>query len=447
MIRHLLIVDQYEINRVALADILLKATGAQITTAHSGQAALAAIRSRPWDIAVLDLDMRDMTGLQLIDELATRGGVGGVVITSTHPARIVHAAASYALSHGIATLATLEKPINIGRARAIAATLLANLDARLQTGTAASASEASPPLSCEDMREALAANRFEGYLQPQHLTHDGALRGAELLARLRCPDGTVLAPAAFLPAVARAGLLAPFTDYMVERAFRAHIRLAWRRDLLISINIPTEIACLPGWAQQLAERAVADGVDPTRMIIEIIEDGGAGAIPALIGAVTQLRLRGFSCAIDDFGTGDSSLDRLLWVPFNELKIDRSLIAHARQHPHARRILASTIGMARGLGIAVVVEGVECLDDLHTVTDMGGQVTQGFLHAKPMTLENFEAYAARQQDGRAGPGRDQGVPLHSDADAALRDTLAKAAGRQRQSACRTRSKTTALKVPS
>lgn len=118
--------------------------------------------------------------------------------------------------------------------------------------------------------------------------------------------------------------------------------------------------------------------------------------------MTQLRLRGFNCAIDDFGTGSSSLDRLLWVPFNELKIDRHMISQARHHPHARRILSSTIGMARGLGIAVVIEGIESEDDLKLVTGLGGQITQGYLHGKAMTLEAFEIYAATQRTRQRPP---------------------------------------------
>ena len=194
----------------------------------------------------------------------------------------------------------------------------------------------------------------------------------------------------------------PLTDYMIEQALAAQIRLTWIRDLTISINIPTGIASSVDWAQQLAQQARLAGATPSRLVIEIIEDGDASAIPALTGAVTQLRLRGFNCAIDDFGTGSSSLDRLLWVPFNELKIDRHMISQARHHPHARRILSSTIGMARGLGIAVVIEGIESDDDLKLVTSMGGQITQGYLHGKAMTLEAFEIYAATQRNWQHQP---------------------------------------------
>jgi len=394
MINTILVVDEYDTHRVGLANVLRKATGAHIGTARSGEEALAEMHTRRWDVVVLDLDMPDMTGLQLIDALVQHGGTGGIVITSTHQARMVQAAASYAQSRGLPTLATLEKPLKAGRVRAVAASLLQDLQKHRGAGTPLT--PLPQPTREELLNALLNERRIEGFLQPQHHAHNGALRGAEMLARWRCDDGLILAPSSFLPAFEAAGLMEALTDCMLQQALSAQTRLSWMRNLTISINIPTRIACSVDWAQHLADRARLAGADPTRMVIEIIEDGDASAIPALIGAVTQLRLRGFNCAIDDFGTGSSSLDRLLWVPFNELKIDRNLISHARLHPHARRILSSTINMARGLDTVVVVEGIESEEDLKLVSSMGGQVTQGYLHGKAMPLDEFEVYAATKR---------------------------------------------------
>lgn len=402
MIDTILVVDEYDTHRVGLANVLRKATGADVIAARNGRIALDEIRQQRWDVVVLDLDLPDMTGLQLIDALARNGGTGGIILTSAHPARLVQAAASYAQSRGISVLATLEKPLKSSRVRAVAATLQGELRTLHSATLAGKPQAATPRPSRDDLLLALATRRIEGHLQPQRHVEGGRLRGAEILARWRNDDGTLLEPAAFLPAFESAGLMRPLTDYMIEQALAAQIRLTWIRDLTISINIPTGIASSVDWAQQLAQQARLAGATPSRLVIEIIEDGDASAIPALTGAVTQLRLRGFNCAIDDFGTGSSSLDRLLWVPFNELKIDRHMISQARHHPHARRILSSTIGMARGLGIAVVIEGIESDDDLKLVTSMGGQITQGYLHGKAMTLEAFEIYAATQRNWQHQP---------------------------------------------
>lgn len=402
MIDTILVVDGYDTHRAGLASVLRKATGADVIAARNGRIALDEIRQQRWDIVVLDLDLPDMTGLQLIDALARQNGTGGIILTSAHPARLVQAAAAYAQSRGISVLATLEKPLKSNRVRAVAATLQGELRMRRGAALASKQRAVASTLSHDDLLLTLATRRIEGHLQPQHHVDGGRLRGAEILARWRNDDGTLLEPAAFLPAFENAGLMRPLTDYMIEQALAAQVRLAWIRDLSISINIPTGIARSVDWAQQLAQQAGLAGATPSRLVIEIIEDGDASAIPALTGAVTQLRLRGFNCAIDDFGTGSSSLDRLLWVPFNELKIDRHMISQARHHPHARRILSSTIGMARGLGIAVVIEGIESKKDLKLVTDLGGQISQGYLHGKAMTLEAFEIYAATHQTWQSPP---------------------------------------------
>lgn len=381
---------------MGLANVLRKATNANVVTAQSGLEAHRNMLMWQWDIVVIDLDMPTLTGLQLIDALAQQGGTGGVVLTSGHQARLVQAAGAYAQFRGVPVLATLEKPLKAGRVRAMATSLAEALQSsRRATLTRKPSASHSIP-SSQEILLALDSGSIEGYLQPQHHSDDGRLRGAEVLARWRRLDGTLVRPADFLRALENAGLMGPFTDYMIERAFEAQIRLGWTQDLDISLNVPAYIANSVDWAQSLADRAERAGVLASRLVVEVTEDGDASNLPALTGAITQLRLRGFHCAIDDFGTGHSSLDRLLRVPFNELKIDRHLLHQARQFAHARRILSSTISMARGLGITVVAEGVETDDDKKLVTDMGVQITQGYLHGEAMPLDEFEVYAAMNQ---------------------------------------------------
>ena len=173
---------------------------------------------------MLDLDLPDMTGLQLIDALARHGGAGGIIPTSGHPARLVQAAAAYAQSRGISVLAALEKPLKSGRVRrgrhaARRAAHAARRRARQQTASGCFKAVARRLLL------ALATGRIEGHLQPQHHVDSGRLRGAEILARWRNDDGTLLEPAVFLPAFEGAGLMRPLTDHMIEQALAA--RSGW----------------------------------------------------------------------------------------------------------------------------------------------------------------------------------------------------------------------------
>ena len=161
----------------------------------------------------------------------------------------------------------------------MAATLQGELRMQRDVALVSKPQAAVSRLSRDDLLLALATGRIEGHLQPQHHVDSGRLRGAEILARWRNDDGTLLEPAVFLPAFEGAGLMRPLTDHMIEQALAAQIRLAWIRDLSISINIPTGIASSVDWAQQLAQQARLAGATPSRLVIEIIEDGDASAIP------------------------------------------------------------------------------------------------------------------------------------------------------------------------
>ncbi|WP_447919729.1 EAL domain-containing response regulator [Achromobacter aegrifaciens] len=398
MLKSALVVDQDEFQRFALARMLGKIGVPEVELAHDGASAVAAIQKRQWDLVIVDLDMADRTGLQMIDAVADAGGCGGIAIASSHPSRILQAAATYARNRGVPIIAALGKPVEaaclISMIESLARSVLAE-GATTVHAAAQSSAVALAGLDRKRLRRALAQREIVAHFQPQHCVSTGELRGAEMLARWATDDGAMVPPAAFLPAFESAGLLEPFTDYMLSRAFDALRELGHRPDCVISINVPATVAGSISWAQGVAERAKLAGVDPARIIIEITEDGGARSNGALAGAITQLRLRGFSCAIDDFGTGDSSLDRLLCAPFDELKIDRGLIARAGRQSHAQSILACTIEMARSLDMTVVAEGIETHEHHDMVRALGAQVTQGYLHGRPMPLDVFRQYAFSQ----------------------------------------------------
>ncbi len=397
MLKTALIVDQEEFQRYELARMLGKIGVPEVELAHDGASALAAIAQRRWDLVIVDLDMADRTGLQMIDALAQAGGCRGVAIASSHPSRILQAAAAYARARGVPIVGVLAKPLEASSLISIVESLVCSAVGGETQPRQDAARPAEVPYSLcrHDLLGALQKRQITAHFQPQHCAETGELRGAEMLARWTLDDGSMMPPAVFVPAFEAAGLLGPFTDYMLARAFEAQRELGNRPDCVVTVNVPAAVASSIAWAQGVAERAARAGVDPERIIIEITEDGGARSNAALAGAITQLRLRGFSCAIDDFGTGDSSLDRLLSAPFDELKIDRDLIARAGRQAHARSALASTVEMARSLDMTVVAEGVESHEDHEMVRGLGVQVTQGYFHGRPMPLDAFRQYARSQ----------------------------------------------------
>lgn len=361
----------------------------QVTGLGQGGEALEALQTRSWGMVFIDLDLTDITGMQVIDRLAESGDRTGLVIMSSQPSRLLHAAAGHAIGRGLNVVAAVRKPMRVE----FIGDMLDELE-MMHVRQSRRSRVVTMPLqfSAHELRMALEWKQIRPYFQPQHDVMSGRLRGAEMLARWHHPDGRVLAPVAFLPAFEQEGMVAGLTSYMLHHAFELLAGDERDSHRVLAVNVPATVASSIRWAQDVSEQAAVAGVDPGRMIIEITEDGGPGCDLALSGVVTQLRLRGFRCAIDDFGSGDSSLDRLRAVPFNEIKINRSMVLQAREHMHARSLLASTIAMGRQLVATVVAEGIEEQSDLRMVRELGCHVSQGYLHGRAMSRGAYVRYA-------------------------------------------------------
>ncbi|HRE91711.1 MAG TPA: EAL domain-containing protein [Myxococcota bacterium] len=136
------------------------------------------------------------------------------------------------------------------------------------------------------------------------------------------------------------------------------------------------------------------GLSPSRLILEVTETGLVQDMKVALSVLNRLRLLGVGLSIDDFGTGYSSIDLLRRAPFDELKIDRSFVANGVRDPSARHIIASSVSMARGLGLRVVAEGVENRDELALVRSLGCDELQGYLIARPMPEASLERLLLR-----------------------------------------------------
>ena len=127
------------------------------------------------------------------------------------------------------------------------------------------------------------------------------------------------------------------------------------------------------------------GLDPKQICFEITEDENIRA-DTLISQAKYLTENNFTIAMDDFGTGYSSLERLSFISFNTIKIDRSLLLAASNGNKA--ILEGSIGLIKRLGESVVVEGVETLEQLSLIKELGADSVQGFLLSKPLPIKNI-----------------------------------------------------------
>jgi diguanylate cyclase (GGDEF)-like protein len=243
--------------------------------------------------------------------------------------------------------------------------------------------------------------------------------GLEALVRWQPPDGPVLMPSDWIDLAEESGDIVPIGRWVLHEACRQardwQIRLD-RPDLRISVNLS---------ARQFREHDIVatvrtiveeTGLPPETLILEITESGLMLRTQATIARLESLRALGVHLAIDDFGTGYSSLSYLERFPIDILKIDRTFVSSPGSviSPIARAI----VDLGRTLGLQVIAEGIEHVEQARWLADMGCRYGQGYLYARPMGAAALEALLA-EGDGLARPVEPEHSADEPDHEAARR----------------------------
>jgi len=248
--------------------------------------------------------------------------------------------------------------------------------------------------SCDPLLEGvIALEQVDVQYQPMIVPGSGAVVGAEALARAHIVDG---AQALFARAAA-AGLDQRLSRLIQRKALRS--AAVWEgplKDLKLSINLlPADIA-RAGYDEWLLEEVAAAGMEPSRLTVEITESALLVDEDAVVDRLRRLRDAGISVAVDDFGTGYASLAYLTRLPLDILKIDRGLVANIVTGERDRIVVRALIRLARELGLKVLVEGVESIEQLTLLCDWGCDLYQGFLGAGALTEEELHRFVAAAQ---------------------------------------------------
>jgi EAL domain-containing protein (putative c-di-GMP-specific phosphodiesterase class I) len=131
---------------------------------------------------------------------------------------------------------------------------------------------------------------------------------------------------------------------------------------------------------------IETGLAPARLELEITEGVLIGDFARALSTLRRLKALGVRIAMDDFGTGYSSLSYLQAFPFDKIKIDQAFISNLETNPQSATIVRAVIGLARGLNVPVLAEGVETKEQLATLREMGCDLAQGYYFWKPMPGE-------------------------------------------------------------
>lgn len=251
------------------------------------------------------------------------------------------------------------------------------------------------PVLTKEIKDALRRDEMVLFFQPQVDLVDGKMCGAEVLIRWQHPTRGLVPPVDFIPFAEETGLIQDIDQYVIEKAFEAQAAfMAAGTPVPLSVNLSAQSVCNMATVELFDRCLERTGISPELMCVEITETSLMHDIKASERVIEALKARGFAVAIDDFGSGQSSMAYLLRYPSQFLKVDRDFVRHITTSDTHRIIIKNMIGLAHGLGIAVVAEGVETEETCAVLRDLRCDIVQGYIFSRPVGQTDFQAWAAQ-----------------------------------------------------
>ncbi len=252
----------------------------------------------------------------------------------------------------------------------------------------------------DDLDRALLNDEFVIYLQPQIDIRDNKVVSAEALIRWDKPGRGIVSPGEFIPIFENNGMIAKLDYYVWELACRQLAK--WKREGFgnrsISVNISAKDFYLTDLYESIVGLVEKYDIDPENLKLEITETAFVLDIKKQMALVNKLQNYGFVIEIDDFGSGYSSLHNLKEIKADMLKMDLKFFEKTEEGNRAEKIVTSVIRLANDLGMPVIAEGVEEANEVMMLKEAGCQIVQGYYYAKPMSVENFEAFLSTRVYG-------------------------------------------------
>jgi EAL domain-containing protein (putative c-di-GMP-specific phosphodiesterase class I) len=218
-------------------------------------------------------------------------------------------------------------------------------------------------------------------------------RGAEAILRWHQPQNGYIPPLEFITIAEKCGLMLPIGQWVLETACKQ--LSVWQANLstqhlVIAVNISANQFNEDSFINDLFHAIKQHDINPNLLKLELTEGMLLENIDDIIVKMEKLKNIGVSFSLDDFGTGYSSLQYLKKLPIDQLKIDKSFVRDLETNDQDRSIVQTIIAMAKSLGIDVIAEGVETEEQKQLLIDYGCKNFQGYLFAKPMPINDFEA---------------------------------------------------------
>jgi diguanylate cyclase (GGDEF)-like protein/PAS domain S-box-containing protein len=249
-----------------------------------------------------------------------------------------------------------------------------------------------------DLREAIEKKMLTLYYQPQ-VDRSGRITGAEGLLRWKHSIRGDVSPSAFIPLAEETGMILPLGHWTIETA--CYQLTEWAREastahLTLSVNVSARQFRHPDFVNDVREVVRQSGIDATKLKLELTESLFVEDVEEAIGKMVVLKALGIGFSLDDFGTGYSSLSYLRSMPLEQLKIDKSFIDDVPDNENDVSIVEAIIALGRRLGMNVIAEGVETVQQVKFLAGAGCNGYQGYLFCKPLNAQDFRTYIGNRK---------------------------------------------------
>lgn len=242
----------------------------------------------------------------------------------------------------------------------------------------------------QEITEALLEDRVEVFLQPIYSTQENHFTSAEALVRIRKRNGELIPPWVFIPVAENNGQILELGERVFEKVchFLKNTEAVTLGVHYIEINLSV-VQCEK---MDLSERLISIiekyQINPRLINLEITETASIHAQKILLENMKKLITYGFSFSLDDFGKGESNLMYVVDMPISIIKLDYDMSKAFFHIPKAKQVVSAVVGMAHGMGLKVVAEGIETQEEMEQITKEKVDYIQGYYYSKPLPMSEF-----------------------------------------------------------
>ncbi len=238
----------------------------------------------------------------------------------------------------------------------------------------------------DDLREALANDQLNMHYQPIVGAKDNKVVCFEALMRWEHPQHGMISPGKFIPIAEESDLIGPLGEWALHRA--CCDAASWPGKIRVAVNVSAAQFTSDDMFGMVTRALATSKLDPRQLELEITERIFMGDLSVVGAMIENLRRLGVRLALDDFGTGYSSLGSLRQITFDKIKIDRAFVRGCTEDGSANAaIISAVVRLAEALNMDTTVEGVEAMDELAKVRDLGVKTVQGFIYSRAVSQQD------------------------------------------------------------